>query len=175
MDYDSTYLHVMDYIWKYFELHANQRIALFRYYMIFITIYIYGVGYLAVRFPGNGNDEELLAILISTVFIFITCTFRRLDLRNRQLIHYAEAALRYLESNFKSTTMINERSFNDVNEIKIFTHEFNEKYKKHSCTGHTDCFKRIFWCANTAAALFIFVALIRLGVVHLAPFCKILG
>ncbi len=38
-----------DYISKHFEIQANQRLTLFRFYSAFIVLYLYGVGYLTTH------------------------------------------------------------------------------------------------------------------------------
>lgn len=170
---DKNYLCMMSYIMKYFELHANQRIMLFRFYIVFATIFIYGLGYLAIRFPRKGDDEEWLAILISVCFVVVTCIFRKLDMRNRQLIHNAEDALELLENNFDSIVKVENKSFKDVEKIKIFTYEHSQMKSGQACMGHTDCFKWIYGMACCVGVFFIVVSLSRLGIINFSQICHL--
>lgn len=124
-----------DHAWKYFELHANQRISLIRYFVILFSLYITTIGYLLIRFCHSGLTEELTTIIFSMVFIALTWIFKCLDARNRDLIHLAEEALRKSEAkhNFEE---------NDC----IFTKEMEYTYKNNSIR-HTQCFLRIFQIA----------------------------
>lgn len=137
----------LEHAWNYFQIHANQRISLFRFYIVFFSIYVTGAGFLLVRFPYNRIFDELSAITISIAFIIITIMFQLLDLRNRQLIHYAERALRDIEKNF------------DNKIYRVFSKEFKDKIHGNSRTGHTTCFSIIFICSYLVAVIFIIFAI----------------
>jgi hypothetical protein len=121
--------------WNYFKLHANQRIVLFRLYIIFISLFTYGVSFLLVHLPEKKPLYECAGFILSTAFIILTVIFHFLDHRNRKLIHFSEDALRDLESDFTRE------------KLKIFTIEKNKK----SCIRHTHCFTAIFICGYLAS------------------------
>lgn len=136
-----------EHLWKYFQLHANQRISLIRYFIVFFTIYITGSGYLLVRFRFEGHIEEIAVIFFSIIFILITIEFKCLDSRNRELIHLAEDSLRKIEEN----------SDLDKHE-RIFTKEKDFTYKSDS-KRHTQCFKSIHNIAIIVAIALILFSL----------------
>jgi len=119
----------MKYLWKYFEFHANQRITLFKYYIIFISAYFYGTGYLVINFPSNSDIHEIALIGISVFIIIVTCIFRRLDNRNRQLVKYAEDYIVDYEKGVKGYLKIFSKERDDANEIKEKVEERLEKCK----------------------------------------------
>ncbi len=118
-----------DHLWKYFEIHANQRISLFRFYIAFFVFFITASGYLLIRFTFLGIFSEISAMALSLTFILITIIFQLLDNRNRQLIHYAEEGLENME----------DQLFN--NKDKCFK---KEKEDKNSRIHHTTCFSIIY-------------------------------
>jgi hypothetical protein len=80
--------------WDYFQLHANQRLMTFNFYLFIAALLTTGL--LATfqrqyRAPFLGAGLGVLLVLLSFVFW-------KLDQRNKFLIKNAEAALRYFES-----------------------------------------------------------------------------
>ena len=90
-----------DYISKHFEIQANQRLTLFRFYSVFIVLYLYGIGYLATHINTKSNFDELSGILVSILFIFITYIFKCLDQRNHDIIKTSREAICYLERKYE--------------------------------------------------------------------------
>src|ERR1039457_3033563 len=128
-----------DYAWKYFNLHANQRLAVFNFY-IFISALII-TGYLTMI---KTEGVTLIGAVFSVLLMFISFVFWKLDLRSKQILKNAEAALKYLE---------NKTALKDVNGnphiLKIFTYEeFDTDLKKRkrgisffkSQYSYSDCF-----------------------------------
>lgn len=54
-----------NFAWEYFELHANQRISLFRFYILIFSLYISTKGYLIMQFDKSSCSEEIIAIFLS--------------------------------------------------------------------------------------------------------------
>lgn len=136
------------YSWCYFELHANQRISLFRNFVFILTVYITGIGFLIVKFHDTSSwIEEISAIALSVVFIFVTIIFWFLDTRNKNLIHIAEDSLKIFEDKIGS---------HPKSTHTIFQREMNE----YRCElRHTLCFRILFGIAITAAIFVIFFSL----------------
>jgi hypothetical protein len=130
----------LDHAWRYFELHANQRISLIRYYIIFYSLYLSGCGYLFVQHDWIINHSTIIKPL-SFVFIIITVIFYILDNRNRTLIHIAEKSLRELE-----------KEMGYQNPYNIFTVE-NEPSSQGKTVGHTDCFRALFILGTITAMI----------------------
>lgn len=143
-----------EHAWRYFELHANQRIALFRYYAIFFTLYVTGVGYLSLKIHTTGFHALFYASCISAVFALITLIFWLLDDRNRFLIKIAENALMSLE-----------KKFDNCEEIKIFTLEYKASKKQLCMHENSWSDKRLIHATHTCCLNLFFSMAIFCAVV----------
>lgn len=132
---------IYDHAWRYFELHATQRISLIRYYIIVLSLYVTGAGYLVAKFSLESCTEEIGVIFFSAIFIVLTIIFWFLDNRNRRLIHLAEKSLRS-----------HERSSKLEPEHKIFIRE--QKISRCSIR-HTHCFRALFILAIISAVVIL--------------------
>ena len=83
-----------DYAWKYFALHADQRIKTFNFFLIMCTLIIGGLITL-LRDAQHVTAKAPCAIGIGLTFIAFI--FWKLDHRNRELIRHAEDALKVIE------------------------------------------------------------------------------
>lgn len=83
-----------DHAWKWFELHASQRMQLFRFYIILVGICL--AGYATARKEGIFPFQVLLPVFGTLV----TFCFISLDSRTRRLIKIAEVALDSIETDF---------------------------------------------------------------------------
>lgn len=91
--FDQQYQHA----WNYFQLHANQRISLFGYYIIFLSIFAAGAGTIIFKFRSREISAEILGIIIALLFIGITWIFILLDERNKDLLEIGKKKLIELE------------------------------------------------------------------------------
>lgn len=148
-----------DHAWNYFELHANQRIALFRFYILFFTIYSSGAGFMLIHFNDRGILPEVAAITFSITFLLITSVFKALDERNVQLISYTQSALRFYEN----------KNFPDK-ELRVFNNEDDDKNNGKSCIGHRDLFKRIYLVGKFATVVYIILVFTKIGIIKI-PLC----
>jgi len=146
-----------DYLWKYFELHARQRITLFSFFTGFCAIFISAIGYLFTKIQTDTADVAYVLFILSLFLIIATWIFASLDKRNRQLIHYAEDSLRYLES------LIPIKPYLNIREFQIFTKEKEDKNNGKALPGHTDCFKYLFYCSYCIGAILLLFSLHKLG------------
>lgn len=146
---------VFEHLWRYFELHANQRIALFRYYLVFFSLYVTGTGFLLSKNNLNRNTEMDFIMAVSFVFVLITIIFILLDARNRELIHIAEASLQHYENkNFEDQHKIFNRE-KCINDNCSCFHVLNKA--KKGCVRHTFCIRFIYSIsALSAMALFLY-------------------
>ena len=145
------HINCFEHLWKYFEIHANQRISLFRFYIAFFSFFIAAAGALLLRFSFPGPFAEISAILVSIVFFIISLNFHLLDRRNRQLIHYAEDGLRSLESKCIDD--------DECNLVRVFTKEKEEQDRR---ARHTSCFRSIYISAYSISGLLFLGTLIWL-------------
>ena len=80
--------------WQYFELHANQRMSVFNFYLIFVGLL---TGGLAKVFEKDFALPEL-GMVFGFLLFLVSVVFWRMDNRTSSLIKYAENALRQWES-----------------------------------------------------------------------------
>ena len=93
-DSDYTLLQLrLDYAWRWFSLHAKQRVAMFNYFLVASGILANAYG-LLIR-------EQLLGPAIAVASIgFIACLISiGLDIRNHQLVKLGEDVLYSIERN----------------------------------------------------------------------------
>lgn len=102
------------YAWDYFQLHAMQRMSLFKFFVVFATILTTG---LISSFQPTFN-AHLIGITLGLLLVCISVIFWKFDERNKFLTKHGERALIYLESQF------NVRSKDDEPHlIQLFTSE----------------------------------------------------
>jgi len=95
---EFTNKELQDYAWKYFALHASQRMSLFNFFVAcsaIVTAALFGTFHEKIRAYGIGIALGVLLPVISFVFW-------KLDQRVSFLIKHAEAALKHLEREFIS-------------------------------------------------------------------------
>ncbi|GAN27681.1 hypothetical protein lpymg_02583 [Legionella pneumophila] len=148
-----------DFIFKYFELHANQRINMFRFYSAFIVLYLYGDGYISTHLEKTSYRDEAAGIIVSILFIFITTIFSSLDKRNRAILGNSRAAICYLETKYSYKTI----PANELHQIQIFHLDDKDKKTQHHSITHTKCFKRIFWVGYGLSLIVITCCVLRMG------------
>lgn len=122
---------MQEHAWKYFELHSQQRMTVFNFYITIISLLIAGSG---ICLQQGGNLIYLTSAL-GVFIIFITFIFHKLDSRVSFLIKNAEKALRKAEDNY------------DNEEMKIFTSDHNnENLNKtmRSLWSYGKCFRLSF-------------------------------
>src|SRR5438270_10748833 len=81
-----------DQAWKYFSLHADQRLKAFNFYLILCTVVAGGI--LAVM---KDIKDPRIVIPLSLLLPFLSFVFWKLDTRNRQLIDHGQNALMFFE------------------------------------------------------------------------------
>lgn len=103
-----------EHAWRYFELHAQQRINVFNFYIAITGLLSAGIGF-------SLQQDGKYIFLCSTmgfIMIFISFIFWKLDHRVSMLIKNSELALQSIESKFKNqaycilTTDKNDESLN---------------------------------------------------------------
>lgn len=94
-----------DYAWKYFSMHADQRLKTFNFYLVLVTVIIGGMlAYIKdAKHPSYCFPVGLLLLALSFVFW-------KLDIRTRELIRHAEDALKLIEQDSKNDGLPEEMS-----------------------------------------------------------------
>ncbi len=84
----------MDHAWRYFELHAQQRMTVFNFFLAISGLISAGVGVCLQQ----GTKFSVLASLLGTFLIMVSFIFWKLDQRVSKMIKSAEAALCHIEA-----------------------------------------------------------------------------
>ncbi|WP_054033150.1 hypothetical protein [Desulfatitalea tepidiphila] len=87
---------IRDHAWKYFQLHADQRIKTFNFYLILCAL-ISG----ALTAILKDASDIRVGIPLALLLPFLSFIFWKLDLRNKQLIGHGEQALKHIENLFE--------------------------------------------------------------------------
>ena len=112
---------IREQAWKYFELHAKQRMTLFNFYITISTALIAGIGVLL-------NFKEipiLLIITLGVLMVIFSLVFWLLDSRTRFFIHLAEKVIREIEIDYSKDSYkiltIEEKESNKLSMIFRYT------------------------------------------------------
>lgn len=83
-------------LWKYFELHANQRMQMMNFYIVIISLFFTG---LIALFCADG-DMRIYEIMLCIAIIVFTFIFMMFDQRTRSLIKKCEVAIKSVEKKY---------------------------------------------------------------------------
>lgn len=83
----------MDHAWKYFELHAQQRMMVFNFFLAISGLIAAGIG---VGLQAGGKFSGLVSLL-GCFLSLVSLIFWKLDQRVSAMIKLAEDAIVYLE------------------------------------------------------------------------------
>ncbi|ELY4095959.1 hypothetical protein ACVR25_000879 [Cronobacter sakazakii] len=138
-----------EHAWKYFELHSQQRMVVFNFYIAIIGLLGAGSGVCLQQ----GGKYLYFASGLGAFIIFITFIFHKLDVRVSFLIKNSEKALKYYEDSFTNQ------------DFKIFTKDnehIGTKFNIFGMWSYGKCFRASFYIiANIGLLLFISPVLIR--------------
>lgn len=81
---------VMEHLWRYFALHAQQRISVFNFFVVLSGVIAAGIGGALQA----GRPLILLVVVLGLLLALLSFVFWRLDQRNSDLIKISERALR---------------------------------------------------------------------------------
>ncbi|MDH2518611.1 MULTISPECIES: hypothetical protein [Acinetobacter calcoaceticus/baumannii complex] len=85
----------VEHAWKYFELHSNQRITMFNYFLFIIA----GLGTSIGVILQTSKNLSYVGIFLSILSIIVSIIFWKLDQRTSFLIKQSEAVFKRLERN----------------------------------------------------------------------------
>jgi len=147
-----------DYAWNYFELHAEQRLKAFQFYISLSTAVIAGF-LLLLRYGQAHKWVALLGLLLA----FLSFVFWKLDIRTKGLVKNAEEALKFLDA---------QHALADIGELphplRIFARDDKlNKAKDHKAiwSGHftySRCFGWVFTMFAIAGVLACIASLVFL-------------
>lgn len=78
----------LDHAWNWFKCHADQRMALFRFYVLVIGGLATAVGVL------HQQKEDFICVVVSLFAAFVCFCFMRFDKRTSDLVRLGERAMR---------------------------------------------------------------------------------
>lgn len=128
---------IQDYAWKYFQMHGEQRLKTFNFYLILCTL-ISG----ALTAIIKDADDIRVGIPLALLLSFFSFIFWRLDLRNKQLIEHGEKALKHIENEYGI-----ENELGNSHVLKIFNNEeiVTKKLKQDTFFfTYSTCFHLVF-------------------------------
>ncbi|HCF1770727.1 RipA family octameric membrane protein [Pseudomonas aeruginosa] len=133
----------IEHAWKYFELHAQQRMTVFNFFLAIAGLVAAGIG-VGLQ---QGSQFSILVSLLGFFLVFVSFIFWKLDQRVSSMIKLAEAALCHLEG------------LGVTDEASIFSKEYKEANGKcgKSIWTYGECFRLSFLVAGLIGALFIVV------------------
>ena len=112
----------VEHAWKYFELHSNQRITLFNYFLFIMA----GMGTAVGITLQASNKFSYVGIFISIFIIIVSVVFWKLDQRTSFLIKQSEQVFKKLERNSSIDIGIfcnEDANLERANKDKIFTNK----------------------------------------------------
>ena len=147
---ESQKQRLRDYAWKYFALHAEQRMKTFHFYILLSSALV--VGFI------NGIKDSKNYLLFSVLGLLLTLVsflFKKLDQRNKELIRNGEQALKFLDEQEKLSDNNGEPSI-----LKIFAHDDLKMKEKLDKFSYSSFLKYIFGGFEFLGIVFVIYCLI---------------
>lgn len=98
---DTVVPQAREHAWKYFELHANQRIAVFNFFLVLSGALSAGI---AATLQGS-QRFALLGVGLGVLLAMVAFVFWKLDQRVSFLVKHAESALAQIEGAFPAPSL----------------------------------------------------------------------
>jgi hypothetical protein len=128
-----------DQAWKYFSLHADQRLKTFNFYLILCTIIAGGL----LALIKDARDPRI-AIPVALLLPSLSLVFWKLDTRNRQLVDHSQNALMFFEDD---PTLKGSDGTPHVAQIFLFEKHYTELNRPWTYRG---CFNAVFLIVGLA-------------------------
>lgn len=87
---------MLDHVWRYFQLHATQRMSVFNFFLVLASLAVAG---LAASLNRSG-PPPLAGMVLGVFLALVSFVFWKLDQRAAFLVKHAESALSELEANY---------------------------------------------------------------------------
>ena len=148
-----TLREMQEYAWGYFELHANQRMSVFKF---FVTLATFMVAGLSAAFVQGSQAVSVLFGLLLLVTSFVFC---KLDERTRFLIKNSEGALRLLERQLFDVERLQLFEFEEHRTETLRSTKYRIRFWKNHLTYAT-CLGCSFWLFGSIGALGVVAAVV---------------
>ena len=137
---ESDLLTFREFHWKYFSLHADQRLKTFNFFIVVSAIFI--GAYMNML---DGAEENVLLIIFPIIIALISFVFWKLDIRTKHMIKNAEKAIKSIDSKLL------EEYGDEYAYMNLFQHDDNIQAERKDYS-YSKCFS------------FIFILIILLGI-----------
>jgi hypothetical protein len=87
---------MLDHVWRYFQLHATQRMSVFNFFLVLSSLAVAG---LAASLSRSG-PPPLAGVVLGGFLALVSFVFWKLDQRTALLVKHAESALSELEASY---------------------------------------------------------------------------
>ncbi|MES1931395.1 hypothetical protein T35B1_02235 [Salinisphaera shabanensis T35B1] len=134
-----------EYAWKYFALHADQRLKAFNFFVVFTTFLLGAFAALIARI-----GLQTYCALLPAALVYVAFVFWKLEERTRMLIKTGEEALRVidaecLEGEEKRFAPLALFATDDINTKSLAAHP-----KWHGHFTYSRCFRWVYVAAAIA-------------------------
>lgn len=83
-----------EYSWEYFKVHAEQRVSLFHFFVVFSSLVTVGLAGTLQK----GIQTYLVGVGLGAILMLVSFVFWKLNKRVGYLIKHAESALKWIEA-----------------------------------------------------------------------------
>lgn len=132
---------LLDYSWKYFSLHADQRLRTFNFFLILAAVLVGG------SLTALNELPRVAAVLGFYTLLPFSFVFWKLDQRTRELVKHGEAALKAIEEEIISRQSMGDRLsiFTSEERLTASTKDAHSWWKIWSLPlSYSDCFGLVF-------------------------------
>ncbi len=138
----------MEILWKYFELHSNQRMQLMNFYIVLESLLIAGL----ISLLSADKDLMIWECGVCIAIVFFTLIFYGLDKRTKQMIKLCEDCIKILEKRNKGQQ-------GNINEwVGVFSKEEQTSLNKREIWTYSCLFQKLYF-------FFIFIAIVMLFII----------
>ncbi len=132
-----------EYLWKYFSMHADQRLKTFNFYLLISALLFGAYGTLFKNASGS-----IIICFFPSLITFTSFVFWKLDQRTKSMIKYSENALKLIDKELCQDFI----GIISPDMLNIFKYEDNQTEKNNKDTycflcktySYTNCFNLIF-------------------------------
>ncbi|MEG8267966.1 hypothetical protein MKR64_01270 [Acinetobacter baumannii] len=142
---------LLDHAWKYFEIHSNQRIQLFNFYLVIMAASGSALAYIL-----QNKNQSILGIFLGLFLVFVSFIFWKLDQRTSFLVKQAEKILSNLEKEFNAKYYIFSNESSDFSRVNDKSNIFSKKYSYRVLFNATFIFTALLGVVFTIVSVFQF-------------------
>lgn len=151
------------YAWNWFEFHANQRLVLFRFFLIFIG----AIGYLLVGLGGN----PVVLIFSGLAIIILSKRFQIIDVRNRELVECGRKSLDKMEKKLGLTDEgVGPRSYEKPEKRELLQEILGDSnlpkdiknIKDYERIRHSYIYNQVFYYAKVLGRIILIIGIVTL-------------